>query len=71
VSSAAVLVVDDDGPIRRMLERTLSAEGYRLIWFHSTSKAEHDADARYKQVARTTARLSNLQQKLSSPRTRY
>jgi transposase len=49
----------------------LSAEGYRLIWFHSTSKAEHDADARYKQVARTTTRLSNLQQKLSSPRTRY
>ncbi len=26
--AAAVLVVDDDAPIRRMLERTLSAEGY-------------------------------------------
>src|SRR5215471_15548577 len=26
--SAAVLVVDDDAAIRRMLERTLSAEGY-------------------------------------------
>ena len=26
--TASVLVVDDDGPIRRMLERTLSAEGY-------------------------------------------
>jgi two-component system response regulator MprA len=26
--SAFVLVVEDDGPIRRMLERTLSAEGY-------------------------------------------
>ena len=26
--SASVLVVDDDGPIRRMLERTLAAEGY-------------------------------------------
>jgi two-component system response regulator MprA len=26
--SASVLVVDDDGPIRRMLERTLEAEGY-------------------------------------------
>jgi hypothetical protein len=34
----------------------LSAEGYRLIWFHSTRKAELDSDARYKQVARTTAR---------------
>ena len=40
---------------------TLSAEGYRLIWFHSTSKAEHDADARQQQVARTTVRLSDLQ----------
>jgi two-component system response regulator MprA len=28
VHSSAVLVVDDDGPIRRMLERTLRAEGY-------------------------------------------
>jgi two-component system, OmpR family, response regulator MprA len=30
VHSSAVLVVDDDGPIRRMLERTLSAEGYEV-----------------------------------------
>jgi two-component system response regulator MprA len=28
--SAAVLVVDDDGPIRRMLERTLAADGYEV-----------------------------------------
>src|SRR5712691_11538099 len=28
--SAAVLVVDDDLPIRRMLERTLAAEGYAV-----------------------------------------
>ena len=28
MTSAAVLVVDDDAPIRRMLERTLRAEGY-------------------------------------------
>ena len=26
--STFVLVVEDDGPIRRMLERTLAAEGY-------------------------------------------
>jgi transposase len=50
---------------------TLSAEGYRLIWFHSTSKAECDFDARQRQVARTMTRLSDLQQKLASPRTRY
>src|SRR5437899_12620407 len=28
--SEAILVVDDDEPIRRMLERTLAAEGYRV-----------------------------------------
>jgi transposase len=50
---------------------TLSAEGYRLIWFHSTRKADLDADARQKQVARTMVRLSDLRQKLRSPRTRY
>jgi two-component system, OmpR family, response regulator MprA len=30
MSEAAVLLVDDDAPIRRMLERTLSAEGYKV-----------------------------------------
>jgi two-component system, OmpR family, response regulator MprA len=29
--SEAILVVDDDAPIRRMLERTLVAEGYRVV----------------------------------------
>jgi transposase len=48
-----------------------SAEGYRLIWCHSTSKAECDFEARQRRVARTTTRLSVLQQKLASSRTRY
>jgi len=30
VAEAAILVVDDDAPIRRMLERTLGAEGYEV-----------------------------------------
>lgn len=66
---------DEDGTV---LDRyslcepaALSAEGYRLIWLHSTSKAEQDADARGKRVARTTVRLSELRLKLRSPRTRY
>jgi len=29
--SASVLVVEDDAPVRRMLERTLSAEGYSVV----------------------------------------
>jgi two-component system, OmpR family, response regulator MprA len=31
MSEAALLLVDDDAPIRRMLERTLTAEGYDVV----------------------------------------
>lgn len=48
-----------------------SAEGYRLIWYHSTRKAELDALARHKRVERALAALAELQAKLASPRTRY
>jgi transposase len=50
---------------------TLSAEGYRLVWYHSTHKAELDALARARQLERTLKDLAELQQKLTSPRTRY
>jgi transposase len=50
---------------------TLSAEGYRLVWFHSTRKAEQDARSRHQQVERALNELAELRQKLSSPRTRY
>jgi transposase len=49
----------------------LSAEGYRLVWYHSTRKAENDAAARVRQVDRALRELAGLQQKLSGPRTRY
>ena len=50
---------------------TLSAEGYRLVWYHSTRKAEQDARTRHQQVERAMNELAELRQKLSSPRTRY
>jgi transposase len=50
---------------------TLSAEGYRLVWYHSTRKAEQDARSRHQQVERALEELSELRLKLSSPRTRY
>ena len=49
----------------------VSAEGYRLIWCHSTRKAELDALARHRQVERGLLELSELRHKLSSPRSRY
>ncbi len=52
-------------------EPALSAEGYRLVWYHSTRKAENDMAARVRQVDRALRELAELQQKLSGPRTRY
>jgi transposase len=48
-----------------------TAEGYRLIWFHSTLKAELDASSRLTQLERALKRLDELREKLASPRTRY
>src|SRR3954452_24309304 len=66
---------DDDGNLidrfRAHEPEATSAEGYRLIWYHSARKAELDALARHKRVERALAALAELQAKLSSPRTRY
>jgi transposase len=48
-----------------------SAEGYRLIWYHSARKAALDAAAWLKRIERAVQRLSELRRKLTSPRTRY
>jgi transposase len=50
---------------------TQSAEGYRLIWYHSQRKAELDLAARLKRLERALGRLNELRQKLASPRSRY
>ena len=48
-----------------------SAEGYRLVWYHSRRKAESDALARSRQIERALGQLAELREKLRSPRTRY
>ena len=48
-----------------------TAEGYRLVWYHSTLKAERDAASRLARLERAVARLDELRRKLVSPRTRY
>jgi transposase len=48
-----------------------SAEGYRLIWYHSTRKAELDVLSRHHRIERASGRLAELREKLASPRTRY
>lgn len=49
----------------------MTTEGYRLVWYHSTRKAELDRIARVNCIRRASARLSVLRLKLMSPRTRY
>jgi transposase len=48
-----------------------TAEGYRMVWYHSTLKAERDAASRLTRLERAVARLDELRRKLASPRTRY
>jgi transposase len=48
-----------------------SAEGYRLIWYHSRRKAELDADVRLTRLQRAVTDLEELSRKLRSSRTRY
>jgi len=50
---------------------TLTAEGFRLIWYHSTRKAELDVAARATSIRRALLELAALRAKLQSPRTRY
>jgi len=48
-----------------------TAEGYRLLWYHSQRKAEQDAVARSDRIARALKQLAAFRDKLRSPRSRY
>jgi transposase len=67
--------LDDQGELidryRIHEPEAITAEGYRLVWYHSAGKAELDALTRYKRIEKATAALTELRAKLTSPRTRY
>lgn len=48
-----------------------TAEGYRLLWYHSQRKAQQDALTRAARIERALKELAALRDKLRSPRTRY
>jgi transposase len=48
-----------------------TAEGYRLLWYHSQRKAEQDAVVRSERIERALKQLAALREKLRSPRSRY
>ena len=46
------------------------SEGYRLLWYRSTRKAEQDKSRRARLIQKATAALSDLRQRLQGPRGR-
>jgi transposase len=52
-------------------EPSLSAEGYRLLWYNSSRKKELDAQARSRKIERTLEALTGLGERLALPRTRF
>lgn len=70
------IAAEDDSP--KVVDRfsvanepATSDEGYRLLWYHSTRKAELDASIRADRLQRATRELDELRQRLALPRTRY
>jgi len=51
-------------------DEMVSSDGYRLLWYHSTKKAEHDARYRAHSLQRAMRELTELRERLSGPRTR-
>ncbi len=49
----------------------LSADGFRLLWFHSSRKTEIDRRSRAARLERCLEELGAFRAKLRSPRTRY
>src|SRR3954452_556765 len=47
------------------------SEGYRLLWYRSTRKAEQDEARRARSIQKATEALSDLRQRLQGPRTRF
>ena len=68
-------VTNEDGVVTDRLfvcaDESLSSDGYRLLWYRSTRKAELDLAARTRRVQRALAALTELRERLSSPRTRF
>jgi transposase len=47
------------------------SEGYRLLWYRSTRKADQDRSRRARSIQKATEALSDLRGRLQGPRTRF
>jgi transposase len=52
-------------------DEQVSAEGYRLLWFHSTRKVDRDRATRARKTRWTLRELRQLRDRLQSPKTRF
>lgn len=52
-------------------EEQTSSDGYRVLWYHSTRKAELDRVARIDRTNRALVELLDLSERLKTPRTRF
>lgn len=52
-------------------EETTSSEGHRLLWYHSSRKAERDARRRARQLQRAARGLTELRDRLQGPKSRF
>lgn len=66
---------DDDGHVVDELfacgDEHVHSEGYRLLWYRSTRKAEQDQARRARSIQKATAALGDLRARLQGPRTRF
>jgi transposase len=66
---------DDQGNIVDELstcgDDQIHSEGYRLLWYRSTRKAEQDEERRARSIQRATMALGELRDRLQGPRTRF
>ncbi|MGH6840226.1 MAG: IS1634 family transposase [Candidatus Acidiferrales bacterium] len=68
-------VTDEKGEVLDRLsvcgEESVTSDGYRLWWYHSTRKAALDASMRARRLQRVLAELDELRSRLAGPRTRW
>ena len=72
---ALVRVADDQGDLVDEFsicgDDHVHSDGYRLLWYHSTRKAEQDAAGRARSIQPAAEALGDLRERLQGPRTRF
>jgi transposase len=66
-------VTDELGEVLDRLsvcDETVTSDGYRLLWYHSTRKAALDGSTRARRIQRALEELEELRARLAGPRTR-